>query len=83
MTELINKKEQKAQQIKYDLFNTRVAYEIENSKNNKLSWNEICDLIETEHAYLQDWFLRETDIKEVAGMLWLKGLTKRTNLKKQ
>ena len=81
MKNLINKKEQKAQQIKYDLFNTRVASEIHNSKGNKLSWNEICNLIETEHIYLQDWFLRGTDIKEVAGMLWLKGLTKRNNLK--
>jgi hypothetical protein len=31
----------------------------------------------TEHSFLQDLFLRGKSVKEVSGILWLKGLTKR------
>ena len=68
-----NSKQQKLQD-KFDDWIVEVAQIIKDKK--AMSFPALMSLLTTEHKYLQDWFLRKKDVKEVAGMLWLKAITK-------
>jgi hypothetical protein len=65
------------QQQQYDNWNKEIFETIISNKGNKLNHNELSNLFITEHSFLQDLFLRGKSVKEVSGILWLKGLTKR------